>query len=174
MILGMHESEILIFVLCMIFGFIYTLRRRQSQQSPQPVQKDETSSSKEEEEEEEEKTEEKAETKRKRKRRKGRIRFSNMDPQATMPINSKEPVQFENDRVRGQCLLMIRPPDVRNFVHRERMFSFFLHAYISNTHKHTHTQILREGVDDLSFKFNFSSKRFQRVRYLWVVNYENR
>ena len=99
---------------CMILGFVYTRRTRHLLQN-QVVEEEKQ----EEKEEEKEEIESPIPVKRRRKKklRQGRIRFTNLDPQATMPINSKEPIEFENDRVKGRCLLMIRPPDPRNFVH---------------------------------------------------------
>ena len=103
---------------CMILGFVYTVRRRRLVQRRQVVEERQEEIVEEEREEEKEEIESPIPARRKKKKsRRGRIRFTNLDPQATMPINSKEPIEFENDRVKGRCLLMIRPPDPRHFVH---------------------------------------------------------
>ena len=72
---------------CMILGFVYTRRTRQLLQN-QVVEEENVE--KEEKEEEKEEIESRfRKRRRKKKLRQGRIRFTNLDPQATMPINSK-------------------------------------------------------------------------------------
>ena len=77
---GMHEWEWIVMIGCMIFGYVYIRRVRQFQREQKQVEE-----SKEEEEEEEEESKSVVK-KRKKKMRQGRIRFTNLDPPATMPI----------------------------------------------------------------------------------------
>ena len=66
------------------FGIVYT---------DEYVQNQVVEEEKQEKEEEKEKSSADS-VKKKEKLRQGRIRFTNLDPQATMPINSKEPIEL--------------------------------------------------------------------------------